>query len=237
MKEMNDEEIMETIKEYQKQININENFEKLEKQYRCMIYSLIKTEMQPYVLSYMNLDDVYQECLIVMMKTLNIFDITRKNKFSTFLYRCIRNKLLDIKKNQSLKTYLMTSYELKDYNMINKNNEIEKVEEKFDNKILYSQLIDIFYDILIDEELTIYLLKKHYNYTYDELSRILSENYSIKRSRSKIFSIYKEAEEKLQNNERIKEFESENFDSSHIIDTLSDLDVENTILHKYQKDN
>ena len=236
---MKNEEIIETIKEYKNNININKNFEKIEKHYRKTVYSLIKKNISQSELSNcsMNTDDVYQECLIILIKVLDKFDIERNICFSTYYIVSIKNKLNELKIKINRNKYKNKNYELKENIIINRNNEIEKVEEEFDNKILYNKLINILKDVLTEEELVIYLLRINKKLLYKEIVEIYKDIFNRKISISKICLILKRIDEKLQKSDRIKAFESENKTCRHIIGTLSLKDVENTILHTYQKDN
>lgn len=222
---MNDEEIMKAIVEYQNNININENFERIEKQYRKMIYSLIKTKTSDIDRCFMSIDDIYQECLILLMKILKKFDTTKNILFSTFYYKCATNKIIDIQKQRSMKNYRNNNYELKDYDICDTSNSISKIEDEMDNKILYNKLMEILNEILEIDEFTVYILKTYHLMTYKEITEIFNEKFKTNISISKIYSIYKSAHKKITENSKIKQFEEENFDSSHTVDTFNPFNV------------
>ena len=86
---MTNQDINKYIKIY-KEFGDEEAFKKLMKQYRNMIYGIISKYKKDNI---NGKEDLYQNCMISMIKALNAFDVNRGIKFSTYLHQIINNDL------------------------------------------------------------------------------------------------------------------------------------------------
>ncbi len=155
-----------------------DSFETLIKDYKKVAYNIALK----YLRNKEDAEDVSQESLIKVFKNINKFNMN--SSFKTWMYRIVVNSCLDFKRKKKEKTVSVDQPFHSGYDEFYMELEDEKSspEEIVDRKLTSEMVMDAI-EKLDDDFKSIIILRDINDFTYDEISRILTCNIGTVKSR------------------------------------------------------